>query len=162
MSRSAHPAGPRHGDVLPEGHYLAPPADLNRLDPKVWSRTVGRDEDGVATVGGVAVTELAAEFGTPAYLLDEDDFRARARAWRDAFGEGADVYYAGKAFLSKAVARWVHEEGLSLDVCSGGRAGRRAARRDARGADRPARQQQVASRELAPAVEAGVGRIVVD
>ena len=43
MSRSAHPAGPRHADVLPEGHYAAPPADLNALDPKVWARTVTRD-----------------------------------------------------------------------------------------------------------------------
>lgn len=46
MSRSAHPAGPRHADVLPEGHYSAPPADLNQLDPKVWARTVARDERG--------------------------------------------------------------------------------------------------------------------
>ncbi|OEV23995.1 hypothetical protein AN219_26225, partial [Streptomyces nanshensis] len=59
-------------------------------------------------------------FGTPAYVMDETDFRARCRAWRDAFGSDADVYYAGKAFLSRAVVRWLHEEGLNLDVCSGG------------------------------------------
>ncbi|CAM5231615.1 diaminopimelate decarboxylase [Streptomyces badius] len=52
MSRSAHPAGPRHADVLPEGHYSAPPADLNALDPKVWAQTVSRDDQGVVTVGG--------------------------------------------------------------------------------------------------------------
>ncbi|WP_327068946.1 diaminopimelate decarboxylase [Kitasatospora sp. NBC_01250] len=161
MSRSAHPAGPRHGDVLPEGHHPAPPSDLNALDPKVWSRTVARGADGVVTVGGVAVTELAAEFGTPAYVLDEADFRARARAWREAFGAGADVYYAGKAFLSKAVVRWLHEEGLSLDVCSPGElavalaAGMPAARIALHGNNKSVH-------ELEQAVKAGVGHIVVD
>lgn len=120
MSRSAHPAGPRHADVLPEGHYSAPPSDLNALDPKVWAHTVTRTDDGVVSVGGVEVTTLAEEFGTPAYFLDESDFRARARAWRTAFGHDADVFYAGKAFLSRAVVRWLYEEGLNLDVCSGG------------------------------------------
>ena len=120
MSRSAHPAGPRHADVLPEGHYSGPPTDLNALDPKVWAQTVSRDDQGVLTVGGIDVKTLAEEHGTPAYVLDETDFRARARAWRAAFGTDADVFYAGKAFLSRAVVRWLHEEGLNLDVCSGG------------------------------------------
>lgn len=78
MSRSAHPAGPRHGDVLPEGHYSAPPADLNSIDSRVWARTVRRNEDGVITVGGADVAALAEEFGTPAYFLDEEDFRGGA------------------------------------------------------------------------------------
>ena len=161
MSRSAHPAGPRHADVLPEGHYSAPAEDLNALDPKVWARTVRRDEDGVLTVGGLPVTRLAEEFGTPAFFLDETDFRARCRAWRDAFGAGADVFYAGKAFLSRAVVRWLHEEGLNLDVCSGGElataldAGMPAARIAFHGNNKtPA--------EIRRAVEAGVGRIVLD
>ncbi|GLW69159.1 diaminopimelate decarboxylase [Kitasatospora phosalacinea] len=161
MSRSAHPAGPRHGDVLPEGHYQAPPADLNALDPKVWSRTVGRNAEGVATVGGVDVRTLAAEFGTPAYVMDEADFRARARAWRDAFGDSADVYYAGKAFLSKAVVRWLHEEGLNVDVCSSGElhvalaAGMPGERIALHGNNKSVQ-------ELEQAVKAGVGHIVVD
>ncbi|MFF2612762.1 diaminopimelate decarboxylase [Kitasatospora sp. NPDC058046] len=161
MSRSAHPAGPRHGDVLPEGHYQAPPADLNALDPKVWSRTVARNAEGVATVGGIDVKRLAAEFGTPAYVLDEEDFRSRARAWRDAFGTGADVYYAGKAFLSKAVVRWLHEEGLNLDVCSPGElavalaAGMPPERIALHGNNKSAD-------ELEHAVKTGVGYIVVD
>ncbi|MFJ9441300.1 diaminopimelate decarboxylase [Kitasatospora sp. NPDC101235] len=161
MSRSAHPAGPRHGDVLPEGHYQAPPADLNALDPKVWSRTVARNTEGVATVGGVDVKRLAADFGTPAYVLDEEDFRARARAWRDAFGTEADVYYAGKAFLSKAVVRWLHEEGLNLDVCSAGELAVALA------AGMP--PQRIALHgnnksvdELEHAVKTGVGHIVLD
>ncbi|MBC2873492.1 MULTISPECIES: diaminopimelate decarboxylase [Streptomyces] len=161
MSRSAHPAGPRYADVLPEGHHPAPPADLNALHPRVWSRTVSRNEDGVATVGGLDVKRLAEEFGTPAYFLDEDDFRARCRAWREAFGPDADVFYAGKAFLSRAVVRWLTEEGLNLDVCSAGElataldAGMPAERIALHGNNKSAE-------EITRAVEAGVGRIVVD
>lgn len=147
--------------MLPEGHYQAPPADLNALDPKVWSRTVARNAEGVATVGGIDVTALAAEFGTPAYVLDEEDFRTRARAWRDAFGTDADVYYAGKAFLSKAIVRWLHEEGLNLDVCSSGElavalaAGMPPARIALHGNNKSAD-------ELEHAVKTGVGHIVLD
>ncbi|MCX4734729.1 diaminopimelate decarboxylase [Streptomyces sp. NBC_01363] len=161
MSRSAHPAGPRHADVMTEGHYSAPPADLNALDEKVWARTVTRDEEGAVTVGGIEVTRLAEEFGTPAYFLDESDFRARCRAWADAFGRDADVFYAGKAFLSRAVVRWLQEEGLNLDVCSGGElttaldAGMPAERIAFHG-----NNKTVA--EIERAVEAGVGRIVLD
>ncbi|MFD3883662.1 diaminopimelate decarboxylase [Streptomyces microflavus] len=161
MSRSAHPAGPRHADVMTEGHYSAPAADLNVLDEKVWARTVIRDADGALTVGGIAVARLAEEFGTPAYFLDESDFRARCRAWADAFGPDADVFYAGKAFLSRAVVRWLQEEGLNLDVCSGGElttaldAGMPAERIAFHG-----NNKTVA--EIERAVEAGVGRIVLD
>ncbi|MFE0424836.1 diaminopimelate decarboxylase [Streptomyces sp. NPDC058953] len=161
MSRSAHPAGPRHADVLPEGHYPAPPADLNALDPAIWARTVTRGDDGVAAVGGIPVTRLAEEFGTPAYFLDEEDFRARCRAWAEAFGPGADVFYAGKAFLSRAVVRWLHEEGLNLDVCSGGEL------RTALDAGMPAERiayhgNNKSPEEIERAIEAGVGRIVLD
>lgn len=161
MSRSAHPAGPRHADVLPEGHYAPPPADLNALDEKVWARTVTRGDDGVVRVGGVEVTRLAEEFGTPAFLLDESDFRERCRAWAHAFGPDADVFYAGKAFLSKAVVKWLKEEGLNLDVCSGGELATALA------AEMPAgriafhgNNKSVA--EITRAIEAGVGRIVLD
>ncbi len=161
MSRSAHPAGPRHADVLPEGHYTAPPADLNSLDPRVWAQTVERTPEGAVAVGGLDVRRLAEEFGTPAYVMDETDFRARRRAWRDAFGPDADVYYAGKAFLSRAVVRWLHEEGLNLDVCSGGElataldAGMPAERIALHGNNK-------SDEEIERAVEAGVGRIVLD
>ncbi|MEU9233380.1 diaminopimelate decarboxylase [Streptomyces subrutilus] len=161
MSRSAHPAGPRHADVLPEGHYSPPPADLNALDEKVWARTVTRTADGVVTVGGIEVTKLAEEFGTPAYFLDEEDFRERCRAWAHAFGKDADVFYAGKAFLSKAVVKWLDEEGLNLDVCSGGElatalaAGMPAARIAFHGNNK-------SEAEIRRAIGAGVGRIVLD
>ena len=161
MSRSAHPAGPRHADVLPEGHYVPPPRDLNALAPRVWSRTVTRGADGELTVGGVGVRRLAEEFGTPVYVLDEEDFRARCRAWRAAFGEDADVFYAGKAFLCRAVVRWLHEEGLNLDVCSGGElavalaAGMPPERIALHGNNKSAA-------EIEQAVSVGVGRIVLD
>ena len=130
------------------------------LEPVVWPRTAERGDDGALRIGGVDVRELAAEFGTPAYVLDEDDFRERCRGWRSAFADG-DVYYAGKAFLCVAAARWVAEEGLSLDVCTGGelavalRAGFPTERLLFHGNNKsPA--------ELERAVEVGVGRVVVD
>ena len=129
------------------------------LDPAIWPATAER-VDGVLRLGGVDVHTLAAEHGTPAYVLDEADFRARCRAWRLAF-DGADVYYAAKAFLCTAVARWVDEEGLSLDVCTGGElavalhAGFPAERLLFHGNNKSVD-------ELTRAVAAGVGRVVVD
>ncbi|MEY9215418.1 diaminopimelate decarboxylase [Thermobifida halotolerans] len=159
MSRYAHPAGPRHADVLPEEHPPNPPANLLDLNPRVWPRTATR-VGGEITIGGVGVTELAREHGTPLYVIDEADFRARARDYRLAFND-ADVYYAGKALLTKAVARWVAEEGLKLDVCSGGELAVALA------ADFPPERigmhgNNKSEAELARAVEAGVGRIIVD
>jgi diaminopimelate decarboxylase len=161
MSRSAHPAGPRYADVLPEGHYTAPPDDLNELDSRVWPRTTARTATGSVTIGGLELGDLAEEFGTPVFVLDEADFRGRCRAWRDAFGPDADVFYAGKAFLSRAVVRWLTEEGLNLDVCSGGELAIALA-----GGMPPERialhGNNKSSAEIQQAVEAGVGRIVLD
>jgi len=81
------------------------------------------NEAGRLELGGCDTIELAREFGTPAYVYAEDDIRARARAYREAFAERADqseVIYAGKAFPSTAVFRLMAEEGLSCDVASGG------------------------------------------
>ena len=140
------------------------PAPARALDPVVWPSSA-RVVDGTLELGGVDVRALAQEHGTPAYVLDEDDFRARCRAWHDAFspadGPGGDVYYAGKAFLSVAVARWVAEEGLSLDVCTGGelavalRAGFPVERLLFHGNNKSVG-------ELTRAVEVGVGRVVLD
>jgi diaminopimelate decarboxylase len=160
MSRVAHPAGPWHADVLPAEHPPAPPADMNALHPMVWPRTARR-AGGVLTIGGLDVRDLAAEFGTPAFLLDEDDFRGRCRDFRQAFGEEAGVFYAAKAFCSRAVLRWVAEEGLGVDVCTGGE----LAVAVAAGVD-PAMITLHGSNklpaELEQAVVAGVGHIVVD
>ncbi|MCW2616290.1 MAG: lysA [Frankiales bacterium] len=130
------------------------------LEPAVWPVTAVRGAAGVLQLGGVDVRDLATEFGTPAYVLDEDDFRARCRSWRQAFAD-SDVYYAGKAFLCTAVARWIDEEGLSLDVCTGGElavalhAGFPPERLLFHGNNKSVD-------ELTRAVAAGVGRIVVD
>ncbi|HWJ66317.1 MAG TPA: diaminopimelate decarboxylase [Nocardioides sp.] len=141
-------------------HWLREPADVNALVPALWSASARKDDAGVLHVGGLAIPDLVANVNTPAFVLDEDDFRARARAFRDGFS-GYDVYYAGKAFLCTAVARWVAEEGLHVDVCSDGeltvalRAGTDPARIGYHGNNKTAM-------ELRRAVDAGVGRIIVD
>ena len=156
----AHEAGWAHAVASVRGPaWLSEPADVNALVPQLWSGTA-RKVDGVLEIGGVRMTDLVARHGSPAYVLDEADFRARARAFRDGF-EGWDVFYAGKAFLCTSVARWVAEEGLSLDVCSGGelavaeRAGFPINRVGFHGNNK-------SEAELRRALELGVGRIVVD
>jgi diaminopimelate decarboxylase len=159
VSRSAHPAGPRHADVLPEAHPSTVPSDVNALDPAIWPTGAER-VGGVVRVGGIDVTALAAEYGTPALLLDEDDLRGRARAYRGAFSD-IDIYYAGKAFLCTAVARWIAEEDLGLDVCTGGElavalaAGFPPERIALHGNNK-------SGEELTHAVAAGVGHVIVD
>ena len=105
--------------MLPADHPPTPPEDLNALHPAIWPRGAHR-VGGVLTLGGIDVRDLASEFGTPALIMDEADVRSRAREYADAFGEDAQVYYASKAFCSRAVLRWVAEEGLGVDVCTGG------------------------------------------
>ncbi|RNL80035.1 diaminopimelate decarboxylase [Nocardioides marmorisolisilvae] len=156
----AHEAGWAHAAVSARGPaWLRDPDDVNALVPQLWSSTALK-VDGVLEVGGVRLTDLVAEHGSPAYVLDEADFRGRAQAFRAAFAD-YDVYYAGKAFLCTTVARWVVEEGLFLDVCSGGelavaeRAGVPAERIGFHGNNK-------SLAELTRAVELGVGRIIVD
>jgi diaminopimelate decarboxylase len=168
---SVHEAGalhaPGYGGIAMVPAWLRPPADINELLPQLWARTVRRGPDGALEVGGVGVRELAAEFGTPAYVVDEADFRSRAVAFRDAFRDafaglnGADVYYAGKAFLCTEIARWIAADGLRLDTCSGGeltvalRAGVPPEHLGLHGNNKSAA-------ELERAVSAGIGRIVID
>src|SRR5262245_2719857 len=75
-------------------------------------------DDGSRSVGGVDLAGLAAEFGTPLYVYDEGELRDRCREFRTHFGTG--VAYASKAFLCTAMAKLVAEEGLDLDVATGG------------------------------------------
>ena len=156
-----HEAGALHADVTePPSALLVPPADPGTLAAAVWPATATRDESGALVLGGVDVRDLATEFGTPAYLLDEADFRSRCRDFVQAFA-GADVHYAAKAFCSLTSLRWIVEEGLGLDVCSGGELA--AALRAEVPAERIAfhgNNKSVA--ELEQALDAGVGRIVVD
>ena len=160
----AHPAGPRHAEEI---HHVGAPdrpgsaAEVLRLAPNVWPRNAVRGEDGVVSIAGVPVTEIAAQFGTPVFVIDEDDFRARCRAISAAFGGGEYVRYAAKAFLCTEVARWVDEEGLSLDVASGGElavalhAGFPAERIALHGNNKSVP-------ELTAAVTNGVGHVVLD
>ncbi len=168
----AHPAGPRHGEILAPAGAPPVPVDveaLHALDPWVWPSGAHRGSGGelrqrAVSIAGVDVRDLAAEHGTPLFVLDEADFRARAADFRRAYDDDevpADVFYAGKAFLSALVVRWVDEEGLNLDVCTGGelttalRAGFPPARIAFHGNNK-------STSELELALASGVGRYVVD
>ncbi|WP_192726988.1 diaminopimelate decarboxylase [Mycobacterium sp. OAS707] len=131
------------------------------LAPNVWPRSTVRGDDGVVTIAGVPLTDIAAEFGTPVFVIDEDDFRARCREIAEAFGGGDNVHYAAKAFLCSEVARWVAEEGLSLDVATGGELA------VALHADFPPDRITLHGNnksvdELTTAVKAGIGHVVLD
>jgi diaminopimelate decarboxylase len=161
---NAHPAGPRHAESAHTS--AAPPCpqaseDLLALAPNVWPHNAVRAEGGEVSIAGVPVTELAQRYGTPLFVIDEDDFRSRCRAIAAAFGGGEHVRYAAKAFLCTEVARWVDEEGLSLDVCSGGELA------VALHADFPPERIALHGNnksvdELTAAVKARVGHVVLD
>ncbi|MFD6422034.1 diaminopimelate decarboxylase [Streptomyces sp. NPDC060198] len=128
----------------------------------VWPASTRPGPHGDMTVGGVSLTEAADRFGTPLYVLDEHEVRDRCRTYRAAFPpEEADVVYAAKAFLSRAVVRWIREEGLGLDVCSAGEL--LLAISAGFPADRIVLHGNAKSPEdLSTAVRLGVGRIVLD
>ena len=159
--------------MLPPADSLAPewlvvPEDANDLAPGVWPASATREADGVLDIAGVSATDLARTYGTPLLVLDEDEVRGRARRFRVAFERAAadndttvQIYYAGKAFLSTTVARWMVDEGLRIDVCTGGElavalaAGVAPASLGFHG-----NNKSVA--ELERAVEVGVGTVIVD
>ncbi|KZS71899.1 diaminopimelate decarboxylase [Mycobacterium kansasii] len=157
---TAHSAGARHAeDNRPTRPQSA--QELLRLAPNVWPRSTVRDQSGVACIAGVPLTELAQEYGTPLFVIDEDDFRSRCQEIAAAFGGGRNVNYAAKAFLCSEIARWVDEEGLSLDVATGGELA------VALHADFPPERitlhgNNKSVAELTAAVKAGVGHIVLD
>ncbi|WP_351222428.1 diaminopimelate decarboxylase [Streptomyces sp. NPDC002133] len=128
--------------------------------PSVWPASAVSAPGGDVTVGGVSLTGLAERYGTPTYVLDEGEVRARARAWQRALPD-AEIVYAGKAFLCRAVVDWVEEEGLGLDVCSAGELEVAATRGFP--ADRIVMHGNAKSPEdLRTALRLGVGRIVID
>jgi diaminopimelate decarboxylase len=144
------------------------PDDANALDPRIWPASATRDAQGALAIAGVGVRELQETYGTPLYVLDEDEVRAHARRIVAAFGAAAAahgvrarVYYAGKAFLSTAVVRWVTDEGMAVDVCTGGElevalaAGTDPSRLGFHGNNKSVD-------ELDRAVAAGVGTVIVD
>ena len=148
--------------------WLSLPEDANALDDGLWPATATRNEEGQLVIGGISASSLAAEFGTPLYVVDEADARARAATLRTAFetefariGTTVRVYYAGKAFLSTEVARWMVAAGLNIDVCSGGElevalaAGIDPARLGFHGNNK-------SRAEIDQATQVGVGTIIID
>jgi len=152
----------------PAPEWLVVPEDANDLVPAIWPASAHRDADGELVVGGVPAGLLARTYGTPLQVLDEGEVRRRAAAVRSAFdaaaeahGTTARVYYAGKALLNTSVVRWVTEEGLNVDVCTGGElevalaAGADAGRLGFHGNNKSVP-------ELERAVEVGIGTVVID
>jgi diaminopimelate decarboxylase len=136
-------------------HALTP-----RIDRAIWPQTTQVDELGRLCVGEMALTEVADESGTPAYVIDETDFRHRIRRYSAALPE-ARLVYAGKALLTTAVAQWVAEEGKGLGVCSPGE----LATALIAGVDLNqivVHGMATSPEELCNAANAGVGRIVID
>ncbi len=143
--------------------------DPNEIDPRVFPATSRRGRDcGVLKIGERRSTELIEEFGSPLYVIDEGVARSRAREIREALqgefariGTEATVYYAGKAFLCVEVAKWMADEGLNVDVASGGElavalaAGVAPSRIGFHGNNK-------SDVEIARAVAAGVGTLIID
>ena len=136
----------------------------NELDPAIWPASATRNTAGEITIGGLSVTEIAAEYGTPVFIFDEADVRKRARDYVAAFKVNdieTSVHYAGKAFMTTKIAQWVSEEGLGIDVASVGelevalRAGIDPAQIVMHGNNKSVK-------DLERAVEVGIGRVVID
>ena len=143
-------------DFLPSLHRAA----TQRIDPAIWPSTATVDDLGRLCVSDVALTEIADEFRTPTYVLDETDLRRRLKRYRTTL-RNVEIVYAAKSLLTTDVARWVTDEGAGLDVSSGGE----LAIALAAGFD-PARIVMHGNAktvdELRDAAAVGVGRIVVD
>lgn len=129
---------------------------LSHVLPDSW-----RAENGCARIGGVKLTALADRFGTPAYIVDESHVRARLASYRDAFGAETTLVYAGKAFLCRALVQLLDGAGWWVDVVSAGeleiarQGGMDGSRILMHGNAKP-------EAELMCAIEAGIGRVVVD
>jgi len=137
------------------------PAVTTRAEAlSVWPASTTEPHSGDLTVGGVPLAEVADRFGTPVYVLDEAEVRDRCRTYRQAFPE-AEVLYAAKAFLCRAMIHWMDEEGLGLDVCSAGEL--ELAVTAGFPPDRIVLHGNAKSpRDLETALRLGVGRIVID
>ncbi|MFE3169638.1 diaminopimelate decarboxylase [Streptomyces sp. NPDC059224] len=141
--------------TLHEPVLTTTPADLS-----VWPASTTEPRPGDLAVGGVPLAEVADRFGTPVYVLDEDEVRERCRTYRHAFPD-AEVLYAAKAFLCRAMVHWTEEEGLGLDVCSAGEL--ELAVTTGFPPERIVLHGNAKSpRDLETALRLGVGRIVID
>lgn len=139
-----------------------PPPDPALM--RVFPRTAAVDDAGVLSIGGISAPDIAAQFGTPVYIFDETELRETMRAYRNAFESRypqSTIAYASKAYLGRWLARIVVEEGLGMDVVSGGELAIALA-----GGVPPDRLifhgNNKSPQELREAVDAGVGRIVID
>jgi diaminopimelate decarboxylase len=133
---------------------------VTSLARSIWPRTTHLEPDGEVSIGGLRLGSLAADWGTPAYVIDEADVRYRCRTYLSAL-PGTEVAYAGKAFLCRAMADWVCDEGLSLDCCSAGELA------VARSVGFPASRiilhgNGKTPEDLRAAFDYGVGRVVID
>ncbi|MCI5825337.1 MAG: diaminopimelate decarboxylase [Arcanobacterium sp.] len=133
----------------------------------IWSSHTERLANGELAVAGVPLPHLAAKCGTPTFVLDVADARGRARTWKremdTAFAQlnGADVYYAGKAFLSQQFARWVVDDGLHIDTASEGELCTALAA-GIPGSACGLHGNNKSRREIELALETGVAHIVID
>ncbi|MBP3089001.1 diaminopimelate decarboxylase [Corynebacterium sp. sy017] len=134
--------------------------DFNALPAHVWPRNARREADGSVSIAGVSLPELAKEYGTVLMVIDEQDFRSRCQDMARAFG-ASNVHYASKAFISTTIARWVHEEGLHIDVASQGEL-EVALHADFPPEDITAHGNNKSDEFLRRCVSLGVGTIVVD
>jgi diaminopimelate decarboxylase len=95
-----------------------------KASTQMWSKNASFDS-GTLSLAGISAAQLAKDFGTPAFFLDEDAYRSRALGWQNGlqsqFGENAGtIYYAAKSFICTAVAQWIADIGIGIDVCTGG------------------------------------------
>ena len=135
------------------------PAGMTVLPRELLPDNSTVDPDGRLSIAGCDVVDLAGEHGTPLFVYDEDHLRTRCREAMRAFPDG--VAYATKAFLCGAMAELAIEEGLSLDVATGGEI--HVALRSGADPDRLIfHGNNKSTSELAYALEAGVARVVID
>ena len=135
------------------------------MSTSLWPSGVSFN-NGVLHISGISAHTLAKDFATPAFFIDEDDFRARAMGWNKALnqsfgGNAGNVYYAAKAFISVEVARWIADCGIGIDICTGGElAVALAGGIDPQKIEVHGNNKSVS--EIERAVTAGVGTIVMD
>ncbi|MDR0626538.1 MAG: diaminopimelate decarboxylase [Bifidobacteriaceae bacterium] len=170
---SSHEAGSLHAQGQAPA-WLEVPEDVNALLTPIWPATAFKPDQvgdaaakGVLQVGGLTVAQIAEQVGTPAYVIDETDFRSRAQAFAAEFERafahlaGAHVHYAAKSLITVGIAGWLAQDGLAVDVCSGGeleivlRGGILPQRITFHGSNK-------SDEELAQAMDLGVDLIVID
>ncbi len=137
---------------------------LNETDHEIFPVSAGLDSEGNITIGGCAIADLAVEFGTPLYIYDEDTIRHMCRQFSGGFKDAYErslIEYSSKAFANPALAKIIAEEGLHMDVVTGGEL------IFAKAADFPAENlnfhgNNKGREELSEALDYGVGRITID